>query len=157
MWAKTAGKDEAGKLRHADKASRCSCGPATGPLHHWVLLQRVQTRLHPCNDHGPAPAVRRNVSCIHINRRPVAHDHREDEAQAPGAGMDVLLMEPQDAAAAQSSCCARCLTRSAAQERASYADSTSRRDNTRHVSAKKMHSSIHISWLQVLKFPTSDS
>ncbi len=28
-----------------------------GPLHHRVLLQRVETRLHLCNDHGSASTV----------------------------------------------------------------------------------------------------
>jgi hypothetical protein len=158
-WLRTtiAGKDEAGRLFHADKAPRCSCRAASGPLHHPEFLQRLQTRLHPRHDHGPAPAVRRSVTCIRVDRRPRAHDHRKDEAEAPGARMDVVLLEPQDAAAAPSSRCAQSLSHSAVQERASYVDSTSKRDSTRHVSAKKMQSSIHISWLQVLKLPTSDS
>ena len=155
LRTKTADKDEAGKLRHAGKASRCGDGPTTSALHQRALLQRVQTKLHPGHDHGTAPAARRSVSCIRVDRRPPLHDHREDETQAAGAGMDVVLMEHRNAAEASSSRCG--LPRSAAQRRSSYTDSTSRRDNTRHVSAKKMHSSIHISWLQVLKFPTSDS
>ena len=158
-WLRTtiAGKDEAGRLRHADKASHCIGRPASGPMHHPEFLQRLQTRLHPRHDHGPAPEVRRSVSCIRVDRRPRAHDHRKDEAQAQGARMDVVLLEPQDAAAAPSSRCAGSLPRSAAQKRPTYTDSTSKRDSTRHVSAKKMQSSIHISWLQVLKLPTSDS
>ena len=157
MRTTNAGKDEEGRLRHADKASHCIGRPASGPMHHPEFLQRLQTRLHPRHDHGSAPEVRRSVSCIHIDRRPRAHDHRKDEAQAQGARMDVVLLEPQDAAAAPSSRCAGSLPRSAAQKRPTYTDSTSKRDSTRHVSAKKMHSSIHISWLQVLKLPTSDS
>jgi len=144
-------------MRHADKAPRCSCRPASGALHHQEFLQRLQTRLHPRHDHGSASAVRRSVSCIRVDRRPPAHHHRKDEAQVQGARMAVVQLGPQDAAAAPSSRCAGSLPRSAAQERTSYVDSTSKRDSTRHVSAKNMHSSIHISWLQVLKLPTSDS
>ena len=154
LRTKTADKDEAGKLRHAGKASRCGGGPTTSALHQRALLQRVQTKLHPGHDHGTAPAARRSVSCIRVDRRPPAHDHREDETQAAGAGMDVVLMEHRNAAAASSSRCG--LPRSAAQRRSSYTDSTSSRDNTRHDAAKKMHSRIHISWLHVLKFPTSE-
>ena len=101
----------------AGKSSRCSRAAAHGSMPHRILLQCMQTRLHPCDGHGPAPASRPAVPRVCVDRRAGEHDHGNDEAQAKAAGVVVVLLEPQLCQEKTSSRCTRVLAGSEAQER----------------------------------------
>ena len=90
----------AGKACGQSSAETCSGQPANCPLHHRLLLQRLQTRLQHGTGHGPAHALRRRLAPRRVDRRPAARNHRNDQAQAPAPGVDVVLVERQDAGAA---------------------------------------------------------
>ncbi len=85
---------DAGKSSY--QVEGCRCQPAYGPLRHRVLLRRMQTALPPCIGHGPAPAPGQRVGRRGVDNRPVKSYRIYVGIQKAVAGVDVLLVGPQE-------------------------------------------------------------